>query len=139
MSFCLSLSGFSASNSPFLFLSLSSFIDLFVVGAVFCLVLVSLVLEICEMAGPIEGDGELLAACVLVICFSPVLVDFLFIFVWFGLLGFRGLCASMLGLAGLLYLVSVSLVWFRYVVSVFFLFTWARAPEGAGRFLFGRF
>ena len=47
MSFCLSLSGFSASNSSFLFLSLSSFIDLFVVGAVFCLVLVSLVLEIC--------------------------------------------------------------------------------------------
>ena len=111
MSFCLSLSGFSASNSPFLFLSLSSFIDLFVVGAVFCLVLlVSLVLEICEMAGSIAGDGELLAACVLVICFSPVLVDFLFIFVWFGLLGFRGLCARMLGLAGLLYLVSVSLV-----------------------------
>ena len=139
MSFCLSLSGFSASNSPFLFLSLSSFIDLFVVGAVFCLVLVSLVLEICEMAGPIAGDGELLVACVLVISFSPVLVDFLFIFVWFGLLGFWGLCASMLGLAGLLYLVSVSLVWFRYVMSVFFLFTWARAPEGAGRFLFGRF
>ena len=73
---CHSLSGFSASNSPFLFLSLSSFIDLFVVGAVFCLVLVSLVLEICGMAGPIAGDGELLAACVLVICFSPVLVDF---------------------------------------------------------------